>query len=77
MRWLQEELPLGLPGALQFPVVCPAALISIPRKAKLAQWSVGVVKTLEPDCLGSSPSATEVTLGKSLYHCVSIAPSVK
>lgn len=28
-------------GPLQFPVVCPAALIPIPRKAKLAQWSVG------------------------------------
>jgi len=33
------------------------------------------VKTLEPYCLGSSPSATEVTLGKSLYIACQLPPT--
>ena len=33
------------------------------------------MKTLEPDCLRSSSSATEVTLGKSLYMACQLPPT--
>lgn len=41
IRWLQNELYRGsvwdFLGALLFPVVCPVALICIPRKVKLVE----------------------------------------